>query len=187
MGRPDLPNAIALNSTLFNSTRVPGPAVGGVVIAVVAWPTLLSERRQFSAVLLALLLMRLPRRPRPPGNPSCTPEGTAGLPLARRELRLVLLLMTLVAVFAMPYYVLLPMLARAILGVGPRGFGLLMAISGLGAFLGGLTLARRLQWPPPMPSFLRGMALFLPGQVALGLRRNYYRPWSSCSFRASAW
>ena len=82
--------------------------------------------------------------------------------------------MTLVAVFAMPYYVLLPLLARATLGVGPRGFGLLMAASGLGAFLGGLTLARRLQSRPPMPSFLMGMALFLLGLVGLGLCRNYY-------------
>ena len=82
--------------------------------------------------------------------------------------------MTLVAVFAMPYYVLLPMLARDTLGVGPRGFGILMAASGLGAFLGGLTLARRLQSRPPMPSFLAGIGLFLLGLVGLGLCRNYY-------------
>ena len=59
--------------------------------------------------------------------------------------------MTTVAVFAMPYFVLLPILARDTLGVGPRGFGLLMAMSGLGAFAGGLTLARRLQRRPPIP------------------------------------
>jgi MFS family permease len=79
-----------------------------------------------------------------------------------------------VAIFAMPYYVLLPLLARNTLGVGPRGFGLLMAMSGLGAFVGGLTLARRLQRRPPMPSFLAGMGLFLLGLMGLGLCRNYY-------------
>jgi len=79
-----------------------------------------------------------------------------------------------VAVLAMPYYVLLPMLARNTLGVGPSGFGILMGASGLGAFLGGLILARRLQSSPPMPSFLTGQALFLLGLVGLGLCGSYY-------------
>ena len=49
-----------------------------------------------------------------------------------------------------------------------------MATGGLGAFLGGLTLARRLQRRPPMPSFLGGLGLFLSGLMALGLCGNYY-------------
>jgi MFS family permease len=94
--------------------------------------------------------------------------------LERRELKLILLLMTTAAVLAMPYYVLLPILARDTLGVGPRGFGLLMGMSGLGAFAGGLTLARRLTRRPPMPSFLAGQGLFLLGLMGLGLCHNYY-------------
>ena len=69
---------------------------------------------------------------------------------------------------------LVPILARDMLGAGPRGFGLLMAMSGLGAFLGGLTLARRLQRRPPMPSFLWGHGLFLVGLLALSLCGNFY-------------
>jgi MFS family permease len=83
-------------------------------------------------------------------------------------------LMSTVAIFAMPYYVLLPLLARDTLGVDVRGLGHLMAMSGLGAFAGGLSLARRLQRRPPMPSFLGGLALFLLGLIGLGLCRNYY-------------
>ncbi len=176
VGKPDLPNAIALNSTLFNFTRVLGPAVGGVIIAAVGMANCFYlNAASFLAVLLALVLMKLPRAPQTPWKPFLHAwKELLDYLWTRRELRLVLLLMTLVAVFAMPYYVLLPLLARATLGVGPRGFGLLMAASGLGAFLGGLTLARRLQSRPPMPSFLMGMALFLLGLVGLGLCHNYY-------------
>ncbi len=129
----------------------------------------------FLAVLLALILMRLSSAPPAPWKPFLHAwKELLDYLLGRRELRLVLLLMTAVAVLAMPYYVLLPILARDVLGVGPRGFGLLMAVSGLGAFLGGLTLARRLQRRPPMPSFLGGLGMLLAGLMGLGLCRNYY-------------
>ena len=123
VGQPDLANAIALNSTLFNATRVVGPAVGGVIIAAVGMANcFFLECRSFLAVLVALALLMLP----PPAQAPWKPFLRAWKELwdylsSRRELRLVLLLMTLVAVLAMPYYVLLPKLARDILGGGPRG------------------------------------------------------------------
>ena len=176
VGKPDLPNAIALNSTLFNATRVAGPAVGGIIIAALGMANcFFLNAASFLAVLLALILLQLPPARLTPWQPFLHAwKELLDYLLERRELRLVLLLMTAVAVFAMPYYVLLPILARDVLGVGPRGFGLLMAASGLGAFLGGLTLARRLQRRPPMPSFLGGLGMFLAGLMGLGLCRNYY-------------
>jgi MFS family permease len=176
VGKPDLPNAIALNSTLFNATRVMGPAVGGVIIGAVGMANcFFLNSASFLAVLLALMLIKLPPTRTTPWKPfiKAWRELLDHL-LERRELKLILLLMTTTAVFAMPYFVLLPILARDTLGVGPGGFGLLMAMSGLGAFLGGLTLARRLTRRPPMPSFLAGVALFLLGLMGLGLCRNYY-------------
>jgi MFS family permease len=176
VGKPDLPNAIALNSTLFNATRVAGPAVGGVVIAAVGMANcFFLNAASFLAVLLALALLQLPRNETAPWKPFLQAwKELLDYLLERREMKLILLLMTTVAVLAMPYFVLLPILARDSLGVGPRGFGLLMAMSGLGAFAGGLTLARRLQRRPPMPSFLAGQGLFLLGLMGLGLCRNYY-------------
>jgi MFS family permease len=176
VGKPDLPNAIALNSTLFNATRVAGPAVGGIVIGALGMANcFFLNAVSFLAVLVALLLMQLPKNDAAPWTPFLKAwKELLDYLLERRELRLVLVLMTTVAVLAMPYFVLLPILARDTLGVGPRGFGLLMAMSGLGAFAGGLTLARRLQRRPPMPSFLAGQALFLLGLMGLGLCRNYY-------------
>ncbi len=186
VGKPDLPNAIALNSTLFNFTRVLGPAVGGVIIAALGMANCFYLNAvSFLAVLLALLLMKLPPAPTEPWEPFLRAwKELWNYLLTRRELLLILLLMTLVAVFAMPYHVLMPMLARDTLGVGPRGFGLLMGTGGLGAFLGGLTLARRLQRRPPMPSFLGGMGLFLLGIAALGVCGNYYAA-LICIFLAS--
>jgi MFS family permease len=176
VGKPDLPNAIALNSSLFNATRVLGPAAGGIIIAALGMANCFYLNAvSFLAVLLALALIRLPRSEHAVWKPFRRAWGELLDHLrTHRELKLVLLLMTAVAVFAMPYFVLLPLLAREVLGVGPRGFGLLMATSGLGALLGALTLARRLQRRPPMPSFLGGLAMFLAGLVGLGLCRNYY-------------
>lgn len=176
VGKPDLPNAIALNSTLFNATRVMGPAVGGVLIAIVGMANcFFLNAVSFLAVLVALFMINLP-----PAQPTAwTPFRRAWRQvldhfLERQELKLVLFIMAAVAVLAMPYFVLLPILARDVLGAGPKGFGLLSSGSGLGAFLGGLTLARRLQRRPPMPSFLGGLGLFLSGLICLGLCGNYY-------------
>jgi len=176
VGKPDLPNAIALNSTMFNATRVLGPAVGGVIIAGLGMANcFFLNAASFLAVLLALALIRVPRLEAAGWQPlhQAWRELLDHL-LTRWELKLILILMTTVAILAMPYYVLLPILARDVLGAGPRGFGLLMAASGVGAFLGGLSLARRLQRRPPMPSFLGGLGLFLAGLLGLGLCRNYY-------------
>ncbi|MGO8762040.1 MAG: MFS transporter [Desulfobaccales bacterium] len=176
VGKPDLPNAIALNSTLFNATRVMGPAVGGELIALVGMANcFFLNSASFLAVLLALILMKLPPAQTAPWKPflKAWRELFDHL-LERRELKLILVLMSTVAIFAMPYYVLLPILARDTLGVDVRGLGHLMAMSGLGAFAGGLALARRLTRRPPMPSFLAGQGLFLLGLVGLGLCRNYY-------------
>ncbi len=175
VGKRDLPNAIALNSTLFNATRVVGPALAGVIIAEIGLSNcFFLNAASFVAVLLALALMKLPPYEPTPWIPFRQAWRELGDHLRqRRELRLLLIIMSLVAIFAMPYYVLLPMLARDTLGVGPRGFGLLMAVKGLGALLGGLTLAWRLQGHPPMPLFLGGLLVMLVGLLGLCLCYSY--------------
>ena len=176
VGKADLPNAIALNSTLFNGTRVIGPALAGVLIAQVGLANcFFLNALSFLAVLLALFYMKLP----PPEEISRVSVREALGQLKdfikeHQNLKLILVLMTAVSILGHSYHVLVPILARDVLGAGPQGFGLLMALSGLGAFLGGLALARRLTRRPPMPSFLGGLVLFLAGLMALSLCRNYY-------------
>jgi MFS family permease len=176
VGRADLPNAIALNSTMFNGTRVIGPALAGLLIAQVGLANcFFLNAASFLAVLLALFWMELP-------PPVTAPRASIREALGElrdfmqdnQNLRLILILMTAVSILGQSYFVLVPILARDVLGAGPRGFGILMAMSGLGAFLGGLALARRLTRRPPMPSFLGGMVLFLVGLLALSLCQNYY-------------
>jgi MFS family permease len=174
--RADLPNAIALNSTLFNGTRVMGPALAGLLIAWVGMANCFYLNAvSFLAVLLALAYMRLAPAPAVPWiSFRQALKELADFLGERQELRLLLLLMAAVSVLGHSYFVLLPILARDVLGAGPKGFGFLMAINGLGAFTGGLALARRLRHRPPMPSFLGGLALFLLGLLALSLCRHYY-------------
>lgn len=184
VGKPDLPNAIALNSTMFNGTRVMGPALAGLLIAQVGLANcFFLNALSFLAVLLALFWMELP-------PPQPTPWVSFGKALGElrdfltenHDLKLVLVLMTAVSILGHSYAVLIPILARDVLGAGVQGFGFLMTVNGLGAFLGGLALARRLRRRPPMPSFLGGLALFLLGLLALSLCRNYYLALAAMAF-----
>jgi MFS family permease len=176
VGKADLPNAIALNSTMFNGTRILGPALAGFLIAQVGMANcFFINAISFLAVLLALFLMELP----PPVKMPRVPMRAALAELRdyvkeNQNLKLILILMTLVSVFGSSYFVLMPILARNVLGAGPGGFGILMATGGLGAFTGGLALARRLTRRPPMPSFIWGLAIFLVGLFALSLCRNFH-------------
>ncbi|MFZ2087480.1 MAG: MFS transporter [Desulfobaccales bacterium] len=176
VGRADLPNAIALNSTMFNGTRVVGPALAGLLIAQVGMANcFFLNALSFLAVLLALFWMKLPV---PKEIPRSSIKEALGelkdFVQGNQDIKLIMILMTAVSILGHSYFVLMPIIARDVLGAGPQGFGMLMAMSGLGAFAGGLALARRLTRHPPMPSFLWGLALFLAGLLALSLCRDYY-------------
>ena len=152
VGREDLVNAIALNSSMFNGARVIGSGVAGVLVARVGegWCFLLNGV-SYLAVIAGLLMMRgLPKRPR--RAHSIRPATTArGLPLRRARtapVRALLLLLGLVSLTGMPYAVLMPVFADQILHGGARGLGLLMGASGLGALGGALSLA---SGPVPRP------------------------------------
>jgi MFS family permease len=152
-GRDELPNAIALNSSLFNIARIAGPALGGVVIAVVGvgW-CFAANAVSFLAVLTCLLLMRpseffpLNLRERPTFW-----RGTReGLAYARNS-RSVLVILGMMVVFAslcFNFNILLPVLAKQTLDAGPRTFGVLSAAFGAGALVGALSAAAlaRARW-----------------------------------------
>ncbi len=147
-GHADLPNAIALNSSMFNLARLLGPAVAGVMVAALGegWCFLINGL-SYIAVIAGLLAMRLaPRRAvSGAGRARLRDEIGQGLVFTRRHgpIRRVLLLLGLMSLMGMPYVVLLPIFASRILGGGPQHLGLLMSSAGLGALLGALTLAGR--------------------------------------------
>jgi MFS family permease len=142
VGKKDLPNAIALNSTMFNAARMVGPAVGGLLVALTSegWCFLINGL-SFLAVLTGLYFMSVPRRPAPSAEDG---EGGIGQGLAfaaRTEpYRSLLLLVATLSLAGMPFTVLLPVFATQ-LNAGPDGYGLLMGAVGLGALAGAIRLA----------------------------------------------
>ncbi|HEY2517508.1 MAG TPA: MFS transporter, partial [Polyangiaceae bacterium] len=144
--RADLPNAIALNSSMVNAARLVGPAVAGVLIAAVGegW-CFFVDAVSYVAVLVSLLLMRIPPRPRAAQSKRVLHEMQEGFAYAAgfMPIRAVLLLLAVVSLMGMPYSVLLPVIAREVLGGGAGTLGALTAASGLGALVGALYLASR--------------------------------------------
>ena len=147
VGREDLPSAIALNSSMFNAARLVGPAIGGLVVAATGegWCFLVNAA-SYLAATAALLAMRLaPVEKRPPPAGGRLAEIAGGFAYARRTPAVgrALLLLGIVSIAGMPYATLMPIFATEVLGGGPRGLGILMSASGLGALAGALTLAGR--------------------------------------------
>ena len=146
VAQDDLPNALALNSSIFNAARVVGPAIAGIVLSVIGeGPCFLINSLSYMAVIGCLLLMKFDARPAPSDVVSTRGYLVEGLRFAavNPPVRNLLLLIGLVSVFGMPYVVLMPVFAGEILGGGARGLGTLMGCTGVGAFLGAVALARR--------------------------------------------
>jgi MFS family permease len=146
VGPRELPNAVALNSGLFNGSRIIGPAIAGVLIAVVGTGICFALNAvSFLAVLAALALVREAELHHVERDPSTRIVAgirrALGFAWRDEQLRLVLLVVTVVATVGFNFHVLVPILAANTLHVGPVGFGLLSASFGLGALVGALVAA----------------------------------------------
>jgi MFS family permease len=146
--REDLPNAIALNSSLFNAARLVGPALAGILAdfgpAGEGWCFFVNAL-SFAAVLAALLSIKV-QTSLPHAHAAPVLEGLRqGVSYAWQQppLRAILLLVATLGLVAMPYAVLVPLFARNILGGGASAYGLLMTASGVGALCGAIYLAAR--------------------------------------------
>jgi MFS family permease len=147
VGRDELPNAVALNASIFNASRVVGPAVAGVVIAAVGVSICFALNAvSFLAVLTSLLLMRerelfpVARAERLPTLVHGVREGLAYVWRSPR-VRTVLAITTVVSTVGFNFHVLVPVLASDTLDAGPGVFGILSATFGLGALTGALMSA----------------------------------------------
>jgi MFS family permease len=149
VGKEDLPNAIALNSSIFNGARVVGPAIAGFAIAWIGegWCFFLNGV-SFLAVIIALLAMRLPSVERKPSTESPLRSLMQGFRFAMSDvpIRSALLLLSWLSLLGLQYSVFLPIFANDILHGGPRGLGLLMSSAGVGAVLGALHFAARTEY-----------------------------------------
>ncbi len=146
VGPDEVPNAVGLNSAMFNTGRVVGPAVAGVLIATVGTAsTFLLNAASYVAVLAALFAMRpdemfpQARSPRGPGAIRAGLRYVWSTPV----LRSTLLLVAVVGTFGMNFAVVLPILARYTFDGGAPLYGWLTSVMSLGSLLGALTAARR--------------------------------------------
>jgi MFS family permease len=144
--RRDLPNAIALNSTMVNGSRILGPSIGGLLIAGFgeAW-CFAFDALSYVAVIGSLLAMQLDAATVPRRDVGILDELRAGWRYvsASVPIRTALLLLAIVSTFGTPYTVLMPAIAAHELQGGPNTLGLLMAATGVGALAGGVYLAQR--------------------------------------------
>jgi MFS family permease len=144
--REDLPNAIALNSSIFNGARVVGPALAGYALAWKgpAWCFFLNGL-SFLAVIAALLAMKIARREAKKDSDSPFRSFLQGFRFAMSDfpIRSALLLLSMLSLLGLQYSVFLPIFASDVLHRGARGFGLLMSTAGIGAVLGALHFAAR--------------------------------------------
>lgn len=176
VGRDDLLNAVALNSAVFNAARIVGPAVGGVLIARYGTAiAFLLNAVTYVPVILALLGMEAGSAP---GAASRSlraeiAEGVryaAGSPLTSLVLSLVLA----VSVFVINHNVLVPLLAREVLGAEVRGFGFLMAAVGVGALAAAVGVAQFGRPRPPLRLLVTAAAVAAGGVLALAGVREFW-------------
>ena len=146
VGKDDLMNAIALNSSMFNGARIVGPAVAGILVASIGegW-CFFANAVSYIAVIIGLMMMNVPRRAPHAGESSAFHDIKEGFTwvLSKKTVLALLLLVGLVSLVGMPYAVLMPIFADQILHSGARGLGILMGFSGAGALIGALTLAAK--------------------------------------------
>jgi len=145
--RSYLSNAIALNSTMVNASRIVGPSIGGMIIALAGegW-CFMVDAISYIAVIASLLAMHVTRAEREPITTRVTEEFRTGLQYIRGSLpiRTALILLAIVSTMSMPYTVLMPAIATQTLHGGAHTLGFLMTASGVGALIGALYLASRL-------------------------------------------
>ena len=149
VGKGDLTNAIALNSSMVNGARIVGPAIAGILVASIGegWCFLLNGV-SYIAVIAGLMMMRITPLARSPAKTSAVADIGEGFRFVAGSppVRALMLLLGLVSLTGMPYAVLMPVFADQILHHGSSGLGVLMGASGFGAFLGAFSLAVRRGW-----------------------------------------
>ena len=202
VGKRDLMNAITLNSSSFNAARVVGPAIAGMLIASLGMVgCYYANSASYLAVIVGVLLIRLPPREQPAQTASISDHLREGLSYVRGlpALRTLLTALAVSGIFAMSFPVLMPVFARDILFAGQpdqaaRGFGFLLAASALGAVIGGLVMASSSERRDKATWAIGGLLLLSSMQIAfsfstwfwLSFLFAFFTGWGMISFAASS-
>jgi MFS family permease len=174
--KEDLANAIALNSFMFNSARLVGPSIAGLLVGAIGeGPCFLLNAISFLAIIGTLMAMRIPNRRSVTKSSSFyhgLREGYRYV-LGFTPIRYVLLLLALTSLVGVPYMVLMPIFARDILHGGPHTLGFLMGASGVGALAGSLYLASRPSVLGLGKDIAIGSSIFGAGLIVFSLSHSF--------------
>jgi MFS family permease len=177
VGPEDLPNAIALNSSIFNGARVVGPAIAGMLIGIVGEAAcFFLNAASYLAVLFALARMDVvdPVRPRQEQPILAGFRSGLGYVWNRPVLRNLLLLLGLVCGMGVQYQVLMPVFARTVFTAGPAGYGLLLTAAGVGSMASSLQLAaRRYSRAEHRQNLVFGLVIFATAVLGLSLSPRF--------------
>jgi MFS family permease len=146
VGREELPNAVGLNSVVMNSSRVVGPAIGGLLIEAVGLaPCFFINAASYVAVIVALSMMNKSALMSAPLVPKAKGQLREGFRYvwSERGLRTPLLMMAVIGTLAFNFQVVIPLISTRVFDLGAGGFGALTAVMGAGAVVGGLAAASR--------------------------------------------
>jgi MFS family permease len=161
VGRGDLMNAIALNSSMFNGARIVGPAIAGILVAKIGegW-CFFANGISYVAVIAGLLAMTVNPFQPAPASMGAIETIREGFSFVGRTvpIRAIVQLIAIVSFAGLPYTVLMPIFADRVLHAGAQGLGVLMGATGLGALGGALLLASRTR--------LKGFTLWIPTAAA---------------------
>lgn len=184
VGREDLPNAIALNSSLFNMARIIGPGIGGLIIATLGVaPLFLLNGLSFIAVLIGLLMidttqlhgqdsrLALQRQDHKQGTIKSLHEGLLYV-FQTPSVLLIIAVVGVISLFGINFNVVLPLFATDVLHAGATGFGFISSVFGIGSLLCALWLA----WSNKKPSvqhMLVGSTVFCVAEAAFAISHLY--------------
>ena len=177
VGREDLPSAIALNSMIFNGARVIGPAIAGLLIAVIGVSgCFFLNGISYIAVIWSLFEMRVPVRAVTRLGADMMKHLREGLSYiwAHKASWYLLVVVALNCGFAVQYTVLIPVFAQNVLHRGARGYGFLLAAQGTGALIGGLAIASRSEAKALRHNLIFGIFAAAVGILTFGLSHSMW-------------
>ena len=175
--REDLGNAIALNSAMFNSARLIGPAIAGLLLSAFGEGVcFLINSLSYLAIIAALATMRITPNGKPQQRKHLVHELREGVSYAFGfgPIRCILILVILMSLLGMPYTVLMPLFADQVFRGGAHTYGFFLSAAGAGALCGTLFLAARRNVLGLSGTIVRSTAIFGCGIATFALSRSLY-------------
>jgi MFS family permease len=175
--REDLGNAIALNSSLVNGARLVGPSITGILIAAAGEGVcFFVNAASYATIIVALLAMKMEPKKERSAATHVVRDFSEGFKYiyASVPMRSTIALLALVSLLGMSYQVLMPVIAKAVLGGGPHTLGFLMGAAGFGALGGALFLASRRSNHNVWKLIPASAVLFGAGLIAVSFSRNFW-------------